>query len=146
MARTTKLTPDVHAKIVSYIRAGAFDWVSARACGVDPRTFYNWLEWGKGSKRAPYFQFFQDVAEARAEARTATEIEVRRTQPLAWLRFGPGRDRPGEPGWTDSTVNVIQGPVEVRVVYINRNPNRSLAGTPGAALEAANGDRREPEI
>jgi hypothetical protein len=26
---------------------------------------------------------------------------VKRTQPLAWLKSGPGRDRPGEPGWTE---------------------------------------------
>src|SRR5262249_19759838 len=26
----------------------------------------------------------------------------RAAEPLAWLRMGPGRDRPGEPGWTDA--------------------------------------------
>lgn len=25
-----------------------------------------------------------------------------RTNPLAWLRYGPGRERAGEPGWTES--------------------------------------------
>ena len=42
-----------------------------------------------------------DVREARAQARVAAETEVRRDNPLAWLRYGPGRDRAGEPGWTE---------------------------------------------
>lgn len=101
MGRKTLLTPQVHTTIVSYVRSGAYDWVAAQACGIEPRTFYNWMAWGeKGNPR--YVQFFHDVRKARAEARVVAENEVRRDNPLAWLRYGPGRERPGEPGWTES--------------------------------------------
>ena len=41
------------------------------------------------------------MREARAEARLSAEVEVKRGEPLNWLMKGPGRDRSGEPGWTD---------------------------------------------
>jgi len=65
-------------------------------------------------------EFREDVERAAAEARQAAEWEVRKTNPLAWLRYGPGRDRPGKPGWTDAKqiTGEDAGPVEhiVRVV------------------------------
>ena len=43
------------------------------------------------------------------------KAEVRRDNPLAWLRYGPGRERPGEPGWTESREILGQdgGPVKI---------------------------------
>ena len=104
--RTTLLTPELQQRIVSYIRAGAFDWVAAEANGVDRFTFWEWIRRGEGEDRdrpqtERYAQFAQAVREARAEARLSAEVEVKRGEPLSWLMKGPGRDRPGEPGWTD---------------------------------------------
>lgn len=94
------LDPEARHKITAYIRAGSFDWVAARAAGISAATFYNWMRRGEAGE--PVFaEFFDDVQQARAEARLATEVEVKVKEPLAWLRYGPGRDRPGEPGWTD---------------------------------------------
>jgi len=98
--RKTKLTPELQRTIVSYIRAGAFDWVAAQAAGIHQDTFYHWLNLGTQG-RAPFSEFSDAIAQARAESRLAAEVEVRRDEPLAWLMKGPGRDRPGEPGWTD---------------------------------------------
>jgi hypothetical protein len=104
--RATLLTPERQQRIVSYIRAGAFDWVAAEANGVDRRTFFEWVQ--RGDAEHPdreqtdrYAQFAHAVREARAEARLSAEVEVKRGEPLSWLMKGPGRDRPGEPGWTD---------------------------------------------
>jgi hypothetical protein len=94
------LDPEGRHKITAYIRAGSFDWVAARACGIPPRTFYHWME--RGEQGEPIFaEFWREVQEARAQARLMREVKVADTEPLAWLRMGPGRDRPGEPGWTD---------------------------------------------
>lgn len=101
MGRPTLLTPETHSKIVAYVRAGAFDWVAAQAVGIDPTTFYNWMKWGRNG-RPKYVQFFKDVSQARAEARVIAEAEVRKADPFKWLRYGPGREREGEPGWTDA--------------------------------------------
>lgn len=51
---------------------------------------------------ARYRDFADRVVRAHAQARLSREIAVANTNPLAWLRLGPGRDRgPDEPGWTE---------------------------------------------
>jgi hypothetical protein len=104
--RPTKLTPEVHHEVVSYIRAGAFSWVAAQAAGVSKTTFHRWMQRGSEEQRGPYHAFAEDVRQAQAQARVAAEAEVRRLQPFHWLRYGPGRERPGEPGWTEQVVVV----------------------------------------
>lgn len=104
--RKTLLTPEREAQILASIRAGAFDWVAARAAGVSVPTFYRWL----ADKRKPYRDFAEKVAEARAVARLSVEIEVRKKSPEFWLSRGPGRERPGEPGWSEKTILEHTGP------------------------------------
>ena len=108
--RKSKLTPEIHKRITAYIRAGAYDWVAAQACGVGKTTFYRWLEIAEQTGRPPYREFRDDLLQARAEARVAAEVEVRKADPKFWLRCGPGKDRPGEPGWTEP--HEITGQVE----------------------------------
>ena len=103
--RKTKLTPELHQSIVAYIRAGAFDWVAAQACGIASSTFYLWLQ--QGDAGDPQFvEFSEDVRRARAESRLAAEVEIRRDDPQFWLRCGPGKNRPSEPGWTERPATV----------------------------------------
>jgi hypothetical protein len=103
MARPTLLTPERHKSIVAAIRAGSFDWIAAEANGISRETFRIWVRKGQRDKRKPYLAFATDVRVARAQARLSAEIEVRRDQPFNWLRFGPGREREGEEGWTESS-------------------------------------------
>jgi hypothetical protein len=42
-----KLTPAVHDKVISLVRAGAFKTTAARACGIDRSTLDRWLRVGK---------------------------------------------------------------------------------------------------
>ena len=113
MGRPTLLTPERHKAIVAAIRAGAFDWIAAEANGIDRETFKLWMRTGTRRKREPYLSFVRDVRAARAQARLSAEIEVRKDQPFNWLRFGPGREREGEAGWTESTEIKHSGSVGV---------------------------------
>ncbi len=93
--RETLLTNELQAKIVSFVRAGAWDWVAAEANGVGRRTFFEWMQRGEnGHPERPqtdqYAQFVHAVREAHAQARAATEVEVKKTEGLAWLMKGPG--------------------------------------------------------
>lgn len=117
MGRRTKLTKEVHDLIVRYVREGAYDYVAAEAAGIDQSTFYNWMRWGrKGNPR--YVEFFQDVTKAHAEARRMAEVRVRMENPLAWLRYGPGRSTPGRPGWTDGSEITLRGDEDAPLVVI----------------------------
>ena len=99
--RKTKLNSEVQKGIVEAIQKGAFDWVATQSQGIGQSTFYRWLEAGAQGNRY-YWEFWEDVQQARAQARKQAEIRVYEENPLSWLRLGPGRTRPGEPGWTES--------------------------------------------
>jgi len=104
--------PKVQATIIRHIRAGAFDWVAAQAAGVSRHTFWEWVRRGEGTGSRPtapiYARFANQVRQAAAKARVEREVKVADMNPLAWLRMGPGRSQPGEPGWTDR--HEITGP------------------------------------
>lgn len=100
MARPTKLTAETHQRVVQLVRGGVFDHVAARAAGIDPATFRRWMERGE-REVGPYRTFREDVLRVRAEARASAEARVFAERPFEWLRYGPGRDRAGEPGWTE---------------------------------------------
>lgn len=122
IGRKSKLTPQLIDQLCRHLKAGAFDYAAARAVGISKATFYNWLEIGRAEEAAVeaieaaggevgetslFLDFLDKVDQATAIARIDAEKRVFTEDPFKWLRYGPGRDRPGEPGWTDeSTVNV----------------------------------------
>ena len=103
-----RLTPEIEQRILSFIRAGGFPWVAAEGAGIPRKVFRLWLRRGQ-KKGAPklYRRFYQSVMEARAHARLTAELETRKRDPRFWLVRGPGRERPGAPGWTNP-VKLIQ--------------------------------------
>ncbi len=52
---------------------------------------------------SPYASFAAEIRAATAQARMKAEHYAFENDPRAWLEHGPGRDRPGDPGWTSST-------------------------------------------
>ena len=76
MARPTKLTPEVATGIVTLIQHGVHPPVAARAFGVAPATFHEWV--ARGNERDPqrpadplYIEFADDVAKAEQQAEAA---------------------------------------------------------------------------
>jgi hypothetical protein len=97
--RHTKLTPELQRDIVAFITSGSFDYIAAEAVGISRATFYRW--YNAGSKAASQYAPFRTAVDtARARARVVAENRVFKEKPDVWLRLGPGRDRPGRPGWT----------------------------------------------
>jgi hypothetical protein len=80
----------------------------------------------------PHANFYREVTRARARARFAAETEVKKENPLAWLRYGPGRERPGEEGWTDSNKVELTG--------------KDGAPLPGSALVIDTGKLSDKEL
>ncbi len=102
---TIKLTPDAEAVILTYIEAGAADYIAAEAAGIDQRTFRDYLQRGQGlhPKRASTPQlvrFAKAVMEAKARARAAREIQAAEHHVPFWLTH-MARSKPGREGWTD---------------------------------------------
>jgi hypothetical protein len=107
---------------VKAIRNGAYDHIAAQAAGVHRDTFRNWMERGESDKLEDmeYAEFAQLVMQARADARQIAEGRVWKEKPDTWLLKGPGRERPGEPGWSnETTVNVNTGDTPIKLTWVD---------------------------
>lgn len=119
MARKSKLTPELIAQVCEKIKGGAYDYIACEAVGISQSTFYEWLQDAEKPDADPLkVAFSESVERARAEARQAAELAVMKDKPETWLLKGPGRERPGRPGWTnESTVNVNPGEGAIKLVW-----------------------------
>ena len=104
MGRRLLLDRAVIDEISASVGRGAFLHVAAAAAGVSKRTLYAWLERGRelvvadedgaelDEREELYLELVHAVTMAHAQARLRAEGAVLEENPLAWLRFGPGRD------------------------------------------------------
>jgi len=80
--RKTKLTPEIHKRITDIIQAGNYAKIAAFAAGINPDTYYEWLNRGKSDAakgKTTIFSDFSDAvtrAEAIAEAANVTLIRT----------------------------------------------------------------------
>lgn len=139
VGRTTTLTHGKAKRLLHYIRNGAFDYVACEAVGIVPVTFYRWLREGK-DESSVYHTLYIEVMKARSIARAGAEMTVRKDNPQAWLRYGPGRDRNGRPGWTESVQqnSTVDHKVSVAEI-IRQNAKMEKRGGP-EALPPSNND------
>ena len=74
-ARPSRLTPDVHERIVATMRAGNFRETAAAAAGIQSKTLRDWLRRGAHGEH-PFDEFLAaiSVAEAEAEVRVVEII------------------------------------------------------------------------
>jgi len=103
------LTAQIRQQILSAIRSGGFAHIAAEAAGVPTETFVHWLEEGARADALDlYAGFLAEVRQAMAQARLAAEIAAFQKDPKVWLEHGPGKESPGNPGWT----GVVQATTE----------------------------------
>lgn len=94
----TKLTPELENQILASIRAGAFPHVAAAAWGITTDQWQTWTD--PKQKRTKYRTFARKVRQAQAVARLRAEMEAYQGDPMFWLKNGPGKEGPDNPGWT----------------------------------------------
>jgi len=77
MARPTKLDQERTKKIIDLIRAGNYSETAAKASGISPATFYNWMAEGRAAQQKKgklnareksCIEFLEAIEKARAEA------------------------------------------------------------------------------
>jgi hypothetical protein len=108
-----KLTPELAEQIITFIRSGGFPLVAAEGVGVPAELFRQWLARGERPRaREPYRSLAREVRQAAARCRLVAECAAYKKEPKFWLAHGPGRDRPGYPGWAGEVrPNAADGPV-----------------------------------
>jgi hypothetical protein len=112
VGRRTLLTAELQRDICAFVRAGAYDYAAAEACGISRRAFFEWLERGERESkrgRAPvYVQFARAIRRAQAQARVSAEVTVKKVDPKWWLSR-MHRERPDAPGWNDTRSVEVTG-------------------------------------
>src|SRR5207248_1232496 len=100
--------------------------VAASAAGIPDFVFEEWLRLGDPTGRPSswhvhklYTPFWVGVRQAQAQARLVAEMAALKDDPLGWLRYGPGKDRPDSAGWST--------PVRQLTFQDNRSVNLLLA-------------------
>lgn len=72
MGRPTKLNDQTHEAIVTAVRNGNYVETAAQAAGIDPATFYRWMERGEADIEndvaSPFREFCEAVEKAKAES------------------------------------------------------------------------------
>ena len=101
MSQSIEITLELEAKIVASIRAGGYPIVAAQAWGVSKEMLERWLSRGRRKKaREPYRRFARNVDQALGQARLRAEMDAFKDDSKNWLKHGPGKELPGQPGWS----------------------------------------------
>lgn len=118
MARPTKLDPARQAAIVAALAIGATRKDAAEANGVDYRTFLNWFQWGEVATRGQYFQFFQSVTRAEAEARIKfTNTIARAAANDDWRAAETWLKRRDRENWGDNVAVKHEGAIKINLSW-----------------------------
>lgn len=122
-----------YAQALQYLRLGATLTAVAGYLEVSPDTITRWLNRGRESSKGKYRRFWRDVTSAVAHAAIMVEVEVKVSNPMAWLKNGPRRLLGDE--WRDDPNQhqsiEVQGEVS-HIAYDGRAPADS--NTLAAAL------------
>lgn len=130
--------------ICAFTRQGAYPHVAAQAVGLPLATYDKWMSIGASKTRSIHGIFRLAVLEAQSQARLAAEQALFTDDPVAWLKAGPGKERPDNPGWSTSAkpaaaaqqatqVNVFSG----ELALVMQRILAALAHFPDARLAVA---------
>lgn len=131
--RPSKLTPAVKDKIVTAVASGVFQDIAARYAGIDPATFYRWMEKGmdpdQPDPRYGEFREAIETAKAQSEVRSVALINAaaqRGTwQAAAWYLERSYPQRWGRYTRTEVT-GKDGGPIEIDAVTLERKIAEAL--------------------
>jgi transposase len=88
MGRPPKYTPEVTQRIVNAIAAGNFLETAAAYGGISYECFNQWIRRGERETDGIYFQFLQDVHEAKAKAEVTLVATIKRASTKDWKAAG----------------------------------------------------------
>ena len=115
MARPTKLTPESQEVIVDGINAGLTFRLSCARAGVNPATFYRWLEKGETANVGRYSEFCDAVSRAKADSALRLVSQITLQAPMDWraAAFMLERRFPDDYGKRTEVTGKDGGPVKV---------------------------------
>jgi len=73
----TKLDGERITALTQYVRSGTYNAVAAENAGIGERTLYRWLTRGEAETKGIYWQLWQAIKKARADAETERVGKIR---------------------------------------------------------------------
>lgn len=107
--RPSKLTPEVQAELVKWIKAGNYIETAARLVGVSKRSVFTWLEKGDGQKRGRYAEFSRAVRGAMAEAEARLILLIDKSANTDWKAAAWRLERQYPDRWGRQTKHEVTG-------------------------------------
>ena len=109
------MTPDVQETIVDGINAGLTFGMSCARAGVNPATFYRWLEKGETAKSGAFREFCDTVSRAKADSALRLVSQITLQAPTDWraAAFMLERRFPDDYGKRTEVTGKDGGPVKV---------------------------------
>jgi transposase len=144
MGRPTKLTPEVQKRICDAIKAGNYYEAAAAYADVDYRTFRNWMERGEKAGSGIYFQFFQSVARAEAEAEVRIVAQWQQQIPENWAAARDFLARRHPERWGPKEKREVSGPEGGPIEHNHHMDLSSLTDEELAVLERVTGKLTNP--
>lgn len=77
--RKPKLTKKLIEDFVNYFRVGHYTTTVCSLCGITFQTYSNWLKRGEKAKSGLYFEFFESIKKAEAEAEHHLVMNIRKS-------------------------------------------------------------------
>ena len=84
VGRPSKLTPEVKKRLIDAIKAGNYYEPACKFAGIDYSTFRKWMQKGEQAKSGQYFEFFEEVTRAEAEAEARMVAQWQSQIPQEW--------------------------------------------------------------
>ena len=82
--RPSSLTPEVKDRLIQSVSTGNYYEQACQYAGISYRTFRNWMVQGEAAQSGQYFQFFQDIKKAEAQAEITAVAYWRSQMPTSW--------------------------------------------------------------
>jgi transposase len=122
MARPSKLTDEVEARICDALRLGYPHEAAAAAAGITARTYYSWKSKGEKGDGDRYVQFLHAAKKAEAEGEGALVLDVRKWAAKDWRAAMTLLERRWPERWARRIMRPEDGPTEHISVTFNIPP------------------------
>ncbi len=104
-------TPEMIERLVQLIRGGNYAHVAAATCGINTRTYYDWLTKG-GRGEQPYAALSQAVEKASAEAESHKVLTITKASQEHWQAAAWWLERTNAKRWGRKDALELSGDAE----------------------------------
>jgi len=100
MARPSKISRDLIDNIAGHISTGVTPEVAAQVEGINPATYYRWVNKGKEEVKGLFYEFCEAITRAKVLMRARVELTLAEQDPRFFATRSPiMRETSDVPGW-----------------------------------------------